>query len=610
MKKLHTLVVLVLFLLVSCKKDTLPEVVTLPATIKYATHVTLNGNVIHEGSTAVSTRGFCWALTANPTVNNNFSRNEFGPGEFTEDLQVVPDTTYYIKTYATNSKGTAYGDEIQFNTSTILPKLETLVISEITTNSAQGGGNISSDGELSIIARGVCWSTTPKPIISHSKTNDGVGKGLFVSTLSELSPNQTYYVRAYASNSARTAYGNEVNFKTLKGLPSITTTVITQINTTSATGGGMVTSDGGSPVTARGICWSITENPTTTDNKTVNGSGVGVFISELEGLSNNALYYVRAYSTNEFGTAYGNQESFKTLEGILPTVSTTITSNITNSMAVSGGKVSDHGSTLVTVKGVCWSGSPQPTLKDNITTDGSGLGSFRSNLTSLIANTTYYVRAYATNTLGTSYGQEESFITLDNFGIFTDLRDSRIYKYIVIGTQVWMAENLAYLPSVSPSTTSSDDLPYYYVYDYQGTDVSEAKIHNNFLVYGVLYNWPAAQTACPSGWHLPSDVEWTTITDYLGGEGVAGGKMKEIGTAHWFSPNTGATNSSGFTALPGGILYPTDGGHYLGSDNTFWSATVKTVPYAWRRYMSHEAEGLARGHDGFSSGESVRCLKD
>ncbi|MFA5816943.1 MAG: FISUMP domain-containing protein [Bacteroidales bacterium] len=121
MKKLPVTIILALFLLSSCEKGSLPEVETLPASIADATHVTLNVNVIDEGRTAVTTRGFCWALTANPTVNDNFSQNEFGPGKFTQDIEIVPDTTYYVRTYATNSSGTVYGNEISFSTTDSLP---------------------------------------------------------------------------------------------------------------------------------------------------------------------------------------------------------------------------------------------------------------------------------------------------------------------------------------------------------------------------------------------------------------------------------------------------------------------------------------------------------
>jgi len=312
MKNLLTIIVLVSLLLIACKKDTLPEVETLPASIEDATHVNLHGKVIAEGSTAVMTRGFCWALTTNPTVSDNLSQNEFGPGEFVEELLVIPDTTYFIKAYARNNKGTSYGNEVVINTNSVLPKIETIGISEITTSSAQGGGNITADGGLSIIARGICWSASQSPTLGNSKTNDGEGKGLFVSTLSDLLPNKTYYVRAFATNSARTAYGNEVVFKTLIGLPVITTSPVTNITEKSATGGGTVTNDGGSNISARGVCWSEFENPTTADNRTLDGTGLGTFISKLTGLTYNTIYHIRAYATNSEDIVYGSDISFKT----------------------------------------------------------------------------------------------------------------------------------------------------------------------------------------------------------------------------------------------------------------------------------------------------------
>lgn len=192
---------------------------------------------------------------------------------------------------------------------------------------------------------------------------------------------------------------------------------------------------------------------------------------------------------------------------------------------------------------------------------------------------------------------------------FTDSRDGNQYETVEIGTQCWMKVNLAYLPSVSPSAIGSETSPYYYVYGYQGTSVTEAKATDNYQTYGVLYNWTAALTACPQGWHLPTDAEWTTLTTFLGGEIVAGGKMKEAGTAHWNSPNTGATNSSGFTALPGGGrdyngYFSSVGGGY------WWSSTEYSSASAWARRLYHDYENVYISSDDKDYGYSVRCLRD
>jgi uncharacterized protein (TIGR02145 family) len=193
-------------------------------------------------------------------------------------------------------------------------------------------------------------------------------------------------------------------------------------------------------------------------------------------------------------------------------------------------------------------------------------------------------------------------------GTFTDSRDGKVYQTVTIGSQVWMAENLAYLPSVVEPGTLSYTTPYYYVYEYNGTDVADAKAISNFRIYGVLYNWEAAKLACPTGWHLPSDAEWKQLMDYLGGEGLAGGKLK--GTKHWISPNTGANNQTGFTALPGGLL--NFGGLFgnVGYAGYWWCATRINTDEAISWMLSHCCSGIASTPFTKDLGFSVRCLRD
>ena len=172
-----------------------------------------------------------------------------------------------------------------------------------------------------------------------------------------------------------------------------------------------------------------------------------------------------------------------------------------------------------------------------------------------------------------------------------------------------MAKNLAYLPSVSPPTSESGSSPLYYVYNYHGTNVADAKATSNYQTYGVLYNWSAALSACPPGWHLPSDAEWTTLTDYLGGEDVAGGKMKEAGTSHWVSPNVGATNESGFTALPGGERYRSDAFEDIGALGYWWSSSEFLAGNAdYRRLNNSNSKVYSNATIG--NGFSVRCIRD
>jgi uncharacterized protein (TIGR02145 family) len=210
---------------------------------------------------------------------------------------------------------------------------------------------------------------------------------------------------------------------------------------------------------------------------------------------------------------------------------------------------------------------------------------------------------------------------------FTDARDGNVYLTIEIGDQVWMGENLRYLPSVVGPVTGSATTPYYYVVGYQGTDTAEAKATSNYTTYGVLYNWPAAMAGeasgtanpsgvrgvCPSGWHLPSDAEWTELTDYLGGETVAGGKLKETGTTHWITPNIDATNESGFLALPSGYRRGWSGGGVFENTGTagyWWAATEKDAENAKMRSVLNYGGEVS--NYGFSKalGYCVRCVKD
>ena len=310
----------------------------------------------------------------------------------------------------------------------------------------------------------------------------------------------------------------------------------------------------------------------------------------------------------------------------IPVLSTTAVTDITQATATCGGNITSDGGATVTARGVCWSTGQTPTISDNKTTDGTGAGEFSSILSGLSPNTTYYVRAYATNSSGTGYGSAMSFTTQEGSSgsTFTDTRDGKVYQTVVIGTQEWMAENLAYLPSVVSPGTGSNTTSYYYVYGYDGTNVTDAKATSNYTTYGVLYNWPAAmagsassnanpsgvQGVCPAGWHLPSDAEWTELTDYLGGKSVAGGKLKETGTTHWASPNTGATNETGFTALPGGSRYNNGNFTNIRYHGGWWSSTEYGTYLAWYRYAGYNFSDVGRLNYGKEVGFSVRCVRD
>jgi uncharacterized protein (TIGR02145 family) len=412
-------------------------------------------------------------------------------------------------------------------------------------------------------------------------------------------------------------------------LAVVTTTNITDKTQTTATSGGNVTSDGNAEVTARGVCWGTSQNPTTGSSMTNDGTGTGNFTSSITGLTPGTTYYVRAYATNSEGTSYGNEVTFSTIPISLATVRTDFVYSITLTMAIVNGYIEDDGGGTITASGVCWSTSQNPTIADNKTTDiDDSSGNILSYLTDLTANTKYYVRAYATSSVGTAYGNQLNFTTASIFSaiVFNPAltyntisdNDGNTYKTIQIGTQTLMAENLkttklndgTAIPLVTEDQNwTALSTPGYCWYNNE-TNYTKG--------YGALYNWYAVTTGklCPAGWHVPSDNEWTVFVDFLGGMDVANAKIRETGTTHWQSESSDATNISGFTALPGGCRFWTGQFANSGISIYLWSSTEYfqsgglSLYWDYLNYGIWTSYGSGRGNNSANGGLSVRCLKD
>jgi uncharacterized protein (TIGR02145 family) len=587
--------------------STVPVLTTAAVTDVGANSASSGGNITSDGGAEITVRGVCWSKNQNPTIADPHSSDGTGIGSFISQVSSLdPGTTYYIRAYATNSAGTAYGNPVSVSIAVALPVLTTTEGSGTTFNSTISGGNISSDGGGNITARGVCWSIQQNPSLTDPHTTDGTGKGSYVSQISGLNPATPYYIRAYATNGVGTAYGNQVFVTTPPTVPTLTTNTVTNLLPYSLTCGGNITSNGGAAVTARGVCWSRNQNPSLADLYSTEGTGTGNFNSQITGLSPCTTYYFRAYATNSVGTSYGENQS-ATTPGVLPTVITNTITDILARTATSGGNVTDDGGAPVTARGVCWSTSPGPTISNSKTTDGTGTGTYISHLTGLQPYTIYYLRAYATNCAGTAYGAELSFKTL------VDDIDGNIYHYVTIGTQVWLVENMRV-------TKLNDGTPIPLVTD----DASWSSVTtprycwvNNLIAYkepyGALYNYATISTGklCPSGWHVPNDTEGNIMANFLGGASVAGGKLKEAGTLHWQTPNAGATNETGFTALPGGMRYW--GGTFteFGFACYLWIVRPVDATHAVSGYLHYTSGQLLNNPDEYMpSGLSVRCIAD
>ncbi len=320
--------------------------------------------------------------------------------------------------------------------------------------------------------------------------------------------------------------------------------------------------------------------------------------------------------------AANNSVTFSgTYVNAVPVLTTADVTAITQTTAQSGGTITSDGGAAVTVRGVCWSTGPSPTIADSKTTDGTGTGSFTSSLTGLTAGTPYYVRAYATNSAGTGYGSSEPFTTAASNTV-TDI-DGNVYQTVTIGTQVWMAENLKVthyrngdpIPNVTDGGTWSDLATG--AYCNYNNDVGYV------ATYGRLYNWYAVsdiRNLAPAGWHVPTDAEWKELEMYLGMSQAQadaggwrgtdeGGKLREAGTTHWNPPNTGATNESGFFALPGGYRHL---GTFLdmGDAAFIWSSTEYNSFNAWYRHLLYDNSQVNRSANYKLLGFSVRCVRD
>jgi uncharacterized protein (TIGR02145 family) len=818
-------------ILTSCKKVEKVMMVTTgtASDINYNT-ATVTGQIVDIGEGATQ-YGHYYSTIANETSSGlkNQLGNPFGKKEFTSQLTgLTAGTKYFVKSYISLGTEFKYGKEISFTTiSASQPTLTTIAITSITTTTATSGGNITSDGGANITSRGVCWSLSSNPTILNSKTSDGVGTGNFISNLTGLLADTTYFVRAYATNSTGTSYGNQISFRTeqIPPAPLAITNSATQVSQTGATLNALVNANNlNTTVTFE---YGLTTSYGLTINAIPNifsGSATTSVIANLTGLTSFRVYHYRVKAVNSSGTSYGSDVTFTTsdtgLGGIIfnpsltygsvsdmegnsyltieigtqtwmaenlkstkyndgsslsyipidaswggltlgaygwynndaaqyksthgalynwyavadsrnlcptgwhiPTdAEWTILRNYLGGTVMAGGKLKETGtshwnspntnatnetgftalpggfrdasgtfrnlgsagkwwsstfyptwpeatswylsnnyasltnepaeyikyglsvrcilgpraSTVpfvlssltdyatntanlvgtinseggdnVISRGVCWSISTNPTILDNKTSDGTGPGSFNSNITGLIPNTKYYVRAYATNSVGTAYGYQVSFTTY----AATDIQGNN-YTSVIIGTQTWLRQNLkvtrlndnTIIPNWSDNSSwESLTSPGYCWYN------NDPSMYED--TYGVLYNWYAVNTGklCPTGWHVPTDYEWTTLTNYLGGESAAGGKLKETGTNHWQSPNTGATNESFFTALPGGGRDNYGVFRNVGLSGAWWSATEYSTSFAWHRNMFFDNTNAQRGGTIENDGYSVRCIKD
>jgi uncharacterized protein (TIGR02145 family) len=590
------------------------------ATVRFTT----SGSGIYE-------RGVCWGTSPNPTIDSNKSVAGAGGFGFTHSFGgLTGGTQYHVRAYAINSAGTYYSNERSFTSVTWYRCPGTPSVTDI-------DGNVYNTVQIG----SQCWTQSNLKVTKY-RNGDNIPTGL---------NNNDWY---NTTSGAYAVYNNDPVNDGLYGK------LYNHYAVTDSRGlcptGWHVPSDGewttlpdflGGESVAGGAMKSTATQPTpggwnapntgATNSSGFTGlpgghraSGGGFYVLGLYGYwwsssdagSGFALYrgllynYADAFRANDY-LRYGF--SVRCLKNTLPQVNTTSVTNVTPSTALVTGEVISDGGDQNTTRGFCYSTTSNPTISNDTTINGTGLGVYSGTLQNLNPSTTYYVRAYATNSFGTSYGNEFDFTTINFMCGTTSMVDidGNIYNTVQIGTQCWTQSNL----KVS-KYRNGDNIPTGLSDAQWGSTTSGAyAIYNNDAandaLYGKLYNWYAVTDSrglCPTGWHVPSDGEWTTLTTFLGGESVAGGAMKSTATqptpGGWNTPNTGATNSSGFTGLPGGDRRSGGECYDLGVNGYWWSSSVAGWGLAWARNLNC-SNALAYRNGGYHpDGFSVRCARD
>jgi len=439
--------------------------------------------------------------------------------------------------------------------------------------------------------------------------------------------NGTSWVKLAPGSTGQVLTINSSNIPSWQNLPStallpatVTNQAASIIQSFSATLNGTVNANGLSTTVA--FEWGLTTsygNSVAVSQSPVTGMSNVAISHILTGLQSNTTYHYRIVATNAVNVSYSSDMSFKTAMSA-PQLSTTGITSIQAFTATSGGNVTYDGGSTVTSRGVCWSTSTNPTTASSKVLSGTGTGSFVSNLTGLTTNTLYYVRAFATNGAGTTYGNEISFSTnvVDGSGNEYSVRN--------IGSQVWMGENLN-------ADKYNDGTPISNITDitaWQGLTTGAYCIYDNTLsnadIYGKLYNWYAVNTStnggknvCPINWHVPSDAEWLQLENFIsvnvidpsltGYRGDAGFKIKTVND--WYSGNGLSTDEFGFSALPGGGRENTTGNfNNITKLGIWWTKSEENSTNAWFRTLKHSESGSARFSGEKKAGYSVRCVKD
>lgn len=613
---------------IRCTKDfnipSKPYITTAPITNLSQNSVNTGVIINYDGGNLISLRGLCWDTIQNPDTTKNRTIDKSGTNSFTVNLfNLTPNTTYYVRAYAVNSVGISYGNELIFRT---MPK----IIYGSNTNLNGFVSDIDGNNYKTVKIGSQSWMAEN---LKTAKLNDGTK----IPQVTEFNEWISMYSPAYCW------YNNDSTNKKLYG--ALYNYYPVETGKLCPTGWHMPNDDewiilksflgdsavGGKLKEAGLVHWPFPNKGATNSSgfTALPGRGrsdYGGFVANDEGAwwSNTPLqyWYVTSESENlfKYGISHRGGVSVRCLNDTsniivqVPELTTDTIILISKYSATSGGAIGFGGGSPISAKGICWSTSPNPDTTNSRTMDGYGVGGFISNITGLIPKTTYYVRAYAINSTGIGYGNELSFTTLPDiiYGSVTDV-EGNLYKTVQIGSQIWMAENLkttkykdgCLIPNITENSAWSNIKTGAYCW-YNNDPV-------NKNIYGALYNGYTVNTQklCPDEWHIPTDGDWNKLENSLDSN-AAGAMLKEAGTFHWASPNSGANNLSGFTALPGGIRFDSDGSFNNIYYSGYWWSTQEegSIGLLFCRDLQYDNSIINHSDDKINSGRSIRCVSD
>lgn len=405
----------------------LPSLTTDPVSNLTQTSVTFNGTIINEGAPAYHERGFVYSTSAQPTIDNNAGRvtsAQNGQAIFSNNVSgLSANASYYVRAYAINTIGVAYGNDVAFITGSVLTELSTSAATNVTATSATLNATIIVEGSPAYTERGFCYSTSANPTISHNKiVVSGSGVGAYSTDVNSLTYPVTYHVRAYAIQNGQPRYGNDITFSTSGTGTQVQTSAPSSITATSATFNGSIVEEGSPAYTEKGFCYSTSSNPTISNNKViVSGTGSGPYSKNVTGLALQTTYYVRAYAMQNGQPVYGNALNFETV-WVDAEVQTSAVTNITSTTAKFNGVVTNAGTPNITEKGFCYSTTnPNPTISNTkVVVSGTGTGNYNKSMTGLTEGETYYVRAYVMQNGTAIYGNSVQFSTDEMPVVYTN----------------------------------------------------------------------------------------------------------------------------------------------------------------------------------------------